>query len=198
MTKTIFIVGGDPLVVKMFKDAGWEAHAEHSHGLIPDLVCFTGGEDVSPYLYGEENISSSCNPIRDEFEREVYEEFLEREIPMVGICRGGQFLNVMNGGKMIQHIGPFSGYTDCQDYDGNHFVVHVDHHQGIVRVPETSYSILAMDIGDHPVFGPGVGLTYACLYIDTKSLCFQPHPEWGHEPTRQLFFELIEQYLGIV
>lgn len=184
--KSVYVVGGDPAVIEMFRGMGW--------GPSPlvwdaDLVCFTGGEDVSPELYGQQNTGQSyTNPRRDEREVEIYNAFLGHR-PFVGICRGGQFLNVMNGGTMIQHIGPFSGDTVCLDTDGHAHVVRVDHHQGIVRDREKSYSILAKDIGEP------LGLTYACFYPITRSLCFQPHPEWGHEGTRKLFFQLIEEYI---
>ncbi|MBD3261379.1 MAG: hypothetical protein GF334_06790 [Candidatus Altiarchaeales archaeon] len=69
-----------------------------------DLVCFTGGEDVSPELYGHKNLGSHCSSARDKREVTVFEMASKHEIPMTGICRGSQFLNVMCGGTMVQHL----------------------------------------------------------------------------------------------
>lgn len=70
-----------------------------------DLVVFTGGEDVNPQMYGEEkHISTMCNPYRDEIEAEIFHSTLSLKKPMVGICRGAQFLTVMNGGKLVQNV----------------------------------------------------------------------------------------------
>lgn len=191
--KVVFVLDGDSAcsVKKMFQARGWDIYGVDTDADV-DLVCFTGGADVSPSLYGEENTGSYCDPARDIYEQDIYETYLKADIPMVGICRGGQFLNVMNGGKMIQDLKPrISGDVLCMDRDGNHLRVRVDHHQGIVRNFEKSYSILAHDLGEP------VGLTYACLYPKTKSLCFQPHPEWGHKGTEELFFNLLDKYLGV-
>ena len=70
------------------------------------LVMFTGGEDISPELYGDKSPANLCmsNPERDEKEAMVYNLALDYEIPMTGICRGAQLLNVLNGGKMMHHL----------------------------------------------------------------------------------------------
>src|SRR5690554_3184603 len=70
-----------------------------------DLVCFIGGEDVQPSLYGEhDHPSTHTNPARDEMEEKLFHYCLNEGIPMAGICRGAQFLNVMNGGKLYQDV----------------------------------------------------------------------------------------------
>lgn len=201
MTKCVYVVGGDPAVVKMFKDAGWVTftHPGTTGGTqVFDLICFTGGEDVSPHLYGEENIASYCNEARDSFEQEIYEEFVGK-VPMVGICRGGQFLNVCNGGKLIQHLGEtISGDVDVGiSWSIEEFEIlklRVDHHQGIIPNPDKIWHGNMSPI-DKQKRGWPMGFQYSVFYPDTKCWCFQPHPEWGHEPTRQLFFELIEEYI---
>lgn len=54
-----------------------------------DLVVFTGGEDVSPDMYGEpHNPTTGCNLQRDRYEQLEFNEALQRKIPMIGICRG--------------------------------------------------------------------------------------------------------------
>ena len=186
MHRVVYVVGGDKSVMRMFESKGWIWFQSDESDTAPDLVCFTGGEDVSPYLYGEENISSYCNPIRDEFEKEVYSEFVGKA-PMVGICRGGQFLNVMNGGKMVQHIEGHSMGVRKVVISRQTREIHEDHHQGIV--PWMSSKIIGFD--------PRDGNIEIVWYEDTRCLCFQPHPEWGHDPTKELFFELLEGYVGL-
>jgi gamma-glutamyl-gamma-aminobutyrate hydrolase PuuD len=54
-----------------------------------DLVVFTGGEDVTPSFYGDKKHSYTGNsPERDEREAQLFNRCVERNIPMVGICRG--------------------------------------------------------------------------------------------------------------
>jgi gamma-glutamyl-gamma-aminobutyrate hydrolase PuuD len=73
-----------------------------------DLVVFTGGADVSPELYGEKltdaHPKTRFNKSRDNRDMQLYADALQMRIPMVGICRGAQFLHVMNGGKLYQDV----------------------------------------------------------------------------------------------
>lgn len=203
--KTVCIITPDKPTVDMFETAGWDVWSGADIGKIlftPDLICFTGGADVSPYLYGEENISSHCDPVRDEYEKQVYESFVGK-VPMVGICRGGQFLNVMNGGKMEQHItGHRMGHQKIHGFleGGGSFVmiedVHEDHHQGMIpRGQDKIEPVHTSDEGVRVLGIAGDDTPEIIWYPDTKCLCFQPHPEWGHEPTKELFFKLIKEYI---
>lgn len=67
-----------------------------------DVVLFTGGEDVSPSLYKCKKYESTyCNPDRDRVEVEVFKQIKPNQL-VLGICRGSQFLCVMNGGLLVQ------------------------------------------------------------------------------------------------
>ena len=70
------------------------------------LVQFCGGDDVNPFLYKDSSPQGYCrfNYSRDLLEMEVWRIALRNNIPMTGICRGMQFINVMNGGRMLHHI----------------------------------------------------------------------------------------------
>ena len=71
-----------------------------------DGFLFTGGQDVSPELYGEV-MKPTCGemcPARDTLERELLRQALERDKPILGICRGIQFLNVALGGTLYQDL----------------------------------------------------------------------------------------------
>ncbi len=66
---------------------------------------FTGGHDVSPDLYGEESAAGtiSCQR-RDRLEKLVLDYALERDKPVLGICRGIQFINAALGGSLYQDL----------------------------------------------------------------------------------------------
>ena len=67
-----------------------------------DGFLFTGGQDVDPQLYGEamEPFCGELCPARDALEQELLRQALERDKPILGICRGIQFLNAALGGTL--------------------------------------------------------------------------------------------------
>jgi putative glutamine amidotransferase len=72
-----------------------------------DGVVFTGGCDVEPERYGKPELRDACFEIqeqRDEFEWEIARRADERKLPMLGVCRGMQLLNVFYGGTLIAHL----------------------------------------------------------------------------------------------
>ena len=71
-----------------------------------DVVIFTGGEDISPAIYGEENKSSYTNEERDARELEILVYALKLNKKIVGVCRGHQLINAALGGKLLQDISP--------------------------------------------------------------------------------------------
>ena len=71
-----------------------------------DGIVLTGGPDVPPSLYGEEKKETCGNqcPERDELEKMFIDEALLQEKPILAICRGFQYLNVLLGGSLYQDI----------------------------------------------------------------------------------------------
>jgi len=71
-----------------------------------DGIVLTGGSDVDPIFYGEEPhpLLESIQPARDRFEFAAIEAALEAEMPILGICRGLQALNVYFGGTLYQDL----------------------------------------------------------------------------------------------
>ncbi len=69
-------------------------------------LILTGGEDVFPAYYGKADELARCstNPKRDTLELALIKKALELKIPIVGICRGQQLLNVSQGGTLIVDI----------------------------------------------------------------------------------------------
>lgn len=210
--KKVYIVGGDSIVKTMFTHYGWSFAPSIEEA---DLVQFTGGADVGPELYGEERQPGTfTNPRRDAEEHEVYTKALSLGKPMAGICRGGQFLNVMNGGKMWQHISDDSHCTGDHNlfllqraYDflgkpnqGIAIKATSTHHQMMLPAPGPALVGYALECEaeDHPTNGV---LDYEILfYNDTRSLCFQPHPEYmrGANSTdlSDLYFQFIDKLMS--
>jgi putative glutamine amidotransferase len=119
------VSGADPLVV----GAG-----DNPAGLLDRVrgVLLTGGGDIDPRLYGEEP-DATFDPAevrRDGFEIDLVLRAIERDLPVLGICRGAQVLNVACGGTLVQDI-PTSvpralGHRQATPRDGHAHVVSVD------------------------------------------------------------------------
>ncbi|KUF10585.1 gamma-glutamyl-gamma-aminobutyrate hydrolase family protein [Pseudoponticoccus marisrubri] len=78
-----------------------------------DGIIIGGGDDISPELYGGRlELAAQLNPERDAFERELAEQALKRNIPVLGICRGAQMLNVALGGTLDQDAWQTYGMED--------------------------------------------------------------------------------------
>ncbi|MGR3320731.1 MAG: gamma-glutamyl-gamma-aminobutyrate hydrolase family protein [Pseudooceanicola sp.] len=68
-----------------------------------DGIVIGGGDDISPALYGGQiRAASRLDRRRDEMERRLVEEALARSMPVLGICRGSQMMNVALGGDLDQ------------------------------------------------------------------------------------------------
>jgi len=173
---------------------------------IPDLIVFTGGTDISPSLYKEKKIrqTQKSDNKRDEFEIQMYKRGVFLNIPMIGICRGAQFLNVMNGGTLIQHITGHTSGHDVTTYSGKKFKVTSSHHQ--MMIPLGKYEVLATSstlLSEKYLTGEGeahLQFEYECVYYPkTNSLCVQWHPEWmsdetdGYTYPLELLKKLIEE-----
>lgn len=181
-----------------------------------DIVCWTGGADVDPSLYGEKNAlykghyMSGIDPDRDEIDARVFGYASDKF--KVGICRGGQFLNVMNGGKMWQHVDKHAGAPhDLIDTVTSEVVrVTSTHHQMMRPAPdglilaharESSFKLADLDewrIEHDHVSKPEELLDVEVVwYEESKSLCFQPHPEHrNHKPCTDYFFNLMERMVA--
>ena len=71
-----------------------------------DGLVLAGGADVDPATYGQEPHAETKGwvPERDAFELALGARALERDLPLLGICRGMQVLNVARGGSLLQHL----------------------------------------------------------------------------------------------
>jgi putative glutamine amidotransferase len=122
-----------------------------------DGLILAGGADVDPASYGAETHVETRGtwPERDRFELALARRALERDLPLLGICRGMQLLNVARGGSLDQHLPDSVGnevHRTMGGTFGEHhvrlepgslagaaaglesFVVRSHHHQGVDRV----------------------------------------------------------------
>ena len=92
--------GGRPLLVPPSED-GVEETLEALDGLL-----FSGGSDLDPGLYDQEphDETFGIHEARDRAELALLEAALERDMPVLAICRGSQVLNVARGGDLVQHL----------------------------------------------------------------------------------------------
>jgi putative glutamine amidotransferase len=86
-----------------------------------DGLILAGGADVDPAAYGERAHPKTKGtwPERDEFEVALARRALERDIPLLGICRGMQLMNVARGGTLIQHLPDDVGHEDHRRVTGS-------------------------------------------------------------------------------
>ncbi|MEX2106936.1 MAG: gamma-glutamyl-gamma-aminobutyrate hydrolase family protein [Solirubrobacterales bacterium] len=124
-----------------------------------DALLMAGGADIDPASYGAESHAETRGawPERDRFEIALARRALERDMPVLGICRGMQLLNVALGGSLDQHLpesvgddvhrstaGSFGehevrlapGTLACRAAGGERLDVKSHHHQGVDELGE--------------------------------------------------------------
>ena len=125
---------------------------------LADGIILTGGEDINPLQYNDTINLAVCGDInyeRDTLERKLFDFALEHKIPLIGVCRGMQMMNVASGGSLYGDIPTEIGTEVIHRNNGevNHEIVLVDtcslifplgidtimvnswHHQGLKIMP---------------------------------------------------------------
>jgi putative glutamine amidotransferase len=191
--------GGRPLLVPP-SDEGIEETLDSL-----DAIVFSGGSDLDPAHYGEEPHPETfgIREERDRAELELMKAALERDMPVLGICRGVQVLNIARGGNLIQHLPEIVGHEghkhdppgSFSDHDveiepettlakilGDRHPVKSHHHQGLDAVGKgLRVSAHAEDGSIEGVEDPEHRFAVGVLW----------HPEAGED--RKLFQALVEQ-----
>jgi anthranilate synthase component 2/putative glutamine amidotransferase len=93
-----------------------------------DGLVLTGGADVDPRRYREEPGERTSPPrgLRDEWETALARGALDRDLPLLAICRGLQVVNVALGGSLHQHLPDVTGHEGHQPSPGVFGAVYVD------------------------------------------------------------------------
>lgn len=103
--EAIRAAGGEPVTID--ETASRELRNEVADSM--DGLLLSGGTDLHPSLYGQPiGGSVRIEPGRDALEQQAWEAARARRIPVLGICRGFQAINVFSGGRLVQHL---AGHT---------------------------------------------------------------------------------------
>lgn len=206
--RKIFVVGND------INYARWISNCEITENMEEaDIVMFTGGEDVDPAFYGcRPHRYTYYNTSRDEREKAAFDKVRPDQL-CVGICRGSQFMCVMNGGKLVQHV---NGHA----MRGTHPIYNMQN-------SEISYEITSTHHQMQYPFNLEEGVDYDTLYFTSgrsdfyegdkinylpyepeiviyhvkgkpKCLAIQGHPEmmtYPDTPTIPMLNRLIDEYV---
>jgi putative glutamine amidotransferase len=90
-----------------------------------DGIIFSGGSDVDPGRYGAApHPSTYVRPERDRSELLLLRAAIEKNVPLLGICRGLQLMAVAYGGRLHQHLPDHLGHTGHRPVDGSKFGEH--------------------------------------------------------------------------
>lgn len=169
------------------------------------LVLFTGGEDVTPELYGETSPKGQCynNIRRDEQEMAVFQHALHNGILMAGICRGTQFLNVMSGGRLMHHISSHAGGVHEMLIRAGRKSISVNslHHQmviphddaEIIGIATKRLSNVYVSVSDAEIEYNGQEVE-AAIFPKTRSFGVQYHPEMMSKGSEgyQFFHKMVD------
>jgi putative glutamine amidotransferase len=86
-----------------------------------DGLILAGGADIDPASYGQQRHPETRHtvPERDSFELALARRALERDIPLLGVCRGMQLMNVAAGGTLLQHLPDSHGHHEHRRNPGS-------------------------------------------------------------------------------
>jgi len=91
-----------------------------------DGFILTGGIDIEPSFYNEDssyaNAPDTFQEDRDSFEKKIYKYSQLHQLPLLGICRGMQLVNVLQGGKLVQDLGTLNNIHKKEGSDKQHEV----------------------------------------------------------------------------
>lgn len=169
-----------------------------------DIAVFTGGSDVNPTFYGQERHRKThvCDQ-RDQEDLLLYQYCMDNGIPMVGVCRGAQFLAVMQGAKLYQDVDNHTGDHPMYDHRTHTLIERVSsvHHQMVI--PHKGLDVIATstrskkrwrndleyDEGNHADLE-------AFFYRDVCAFGVQGHPEYnGYNFFGKWFLKTIEDLI---
>ena len=199
--------GGLPVLIPNIQEKYIAEILAPLHGIL-----LTGGQDVDPEYFGEPPIPGlgSINPFRDSLEIHLCRQAMEQDIPVLGICRGIQLMNIAMGGTIYQDLNSQWTFGQLQkhsqlapDWYSSHEVeleensklaqiigvqrlrTNSFHHQA-VKEPAPCFEITAR-CGDGVVEG-----------IESKSHSFAVGVQWHPEKMWQKDDKMLTLFKGLV
>ncbi len=182
--------GAEPVLIGPASDLELEATFASCHGFV-----LPGGGDVNPALFGasaEDPSLFGVDAAQDSLDLAVIQHGIDNGVPVLGICRGMQLLNVAYGGSLHIDLGPSSVSHVSQGEDGSRdFSVHEVELErdsrvavafdGVPRIPVASFHHQAIDLlgdGLRPTAVADDGLLEAIESVDDNWVVgIQWHPE---------------------
>lgn len=183
----VYVVGGANNYVNFIENAELVDKLEDAQ-----LVVFTGGEDVTPSLYGcKRHPKTYNNPERDKKEQAIFKKIDPQKQVVYGCCRGSQFVTVMNGGLLVQNVSNHALWSTHAITDGSKiYQITSTHHQMMYPFNlESGYNILFTSYGNSSDFYEGDKIDFDAIYSREpeivlynredlpKCLAVQGHPE---------------------
>ena len=190
INKKVFVVGPATNYARFIEDATLVDDIKDA-----DVVLFTGGEDVSPKIYGRKAIRQTfANPERDDIEVRVYNMIKPNQL-CIGVCRGSQLMCALNGGLLVQDVSGHAifGTHPIITLEGEIFEITSTHHQMQYpySLPKDYYDIVAICDSRRSRYYEGLDETEIPALVSNgepeivlyhvpgkpKALAIQGHPE---------------------
>jgi putative glutamine amidotransferase len=156
--RPLAMVGAVPVILPRAMDA-LDATLDRLDGVV-----LAPGRDIEPRRYGQEPSPSlaATEPDRDAFELELVPRVLERGLPVLGMCRGIQVLNVALGGTLVQHVGDDPRWRDHPTDPGWKAWKTVEH-ASLVGGPVPPHPRHAIDVAEGSLLHTALGTTRATV-----------------------------------
>jgi putative glutamine amidotransferase len=180
---------------------------------ICDGYVLTGGTDIEPSVYNGSSVyefmPEEFQTERDQFEEKIYRHALQNDKPVLGICRGMQLVNVLEGGKLIQDLAMANDIHKKTTEDKEHIVkvekgslleeivgkksgqINSAHHQAVD--PDSlgkNIMVSAYSEGNNKVVE---GIEFRNKLNHPFMLCVQWHPERMKEKEKSPFSKSIKE-----
>ncbi len=142
--KALELCGALPIMLPLTDN---EEELDAAYGIC-DGILLTGGHDVSSAMYGEkpgEHMGATCS-LRDQMESYLFGKALEEDKPVLGICRGIQFMNAFLGGTLYQDLD-----TEYDSKIEHHMAPPYDRPAHKVTVMENTMLADIIGAGEHEV-----------------------------------------------
>ncbi len=201
--------GATPVILSLTED---REEIEHLVDIC-DGILLTGGHDVDPSVYGEEALNGTvlCCKARDNMERIVLEDAMQKDKPILGICRGIQLINALLGGTLYQDL-PTQHPSDINHHQTPPYDVPV--HDVFIKKDSPLYDCLGSDrISVNSYHHQAVKDVAPCLEVMAESedgiveALYKPfyrflwavqwHPEFSYKKddnSRKIFKAFVRQF----
>ena len=205
----IYVVGGDNRYADFIEDAELTNSLKEAQ-----VVLFTGGEDVDPSSYNRTPVTQNIysNVRRDLREIEIFKKISNDQL-VVGICRGSQFLCVMNGGNLVQDCDGHALYMTHPIYSADLkkvYMITSTHHQmqdpyslqkGFYEVlyfaTEPMFKLKGDCVNRNDLFNKQPEVVLYTVPDKPKCLAIQGHPEMmPNSPVAKMLNNLIKEHVS--